>query len=148
MNTLPVPLGESWRPAISMEVIACPLALDKLSAGFPSPAQDYEEKRLDIGRYLVDNPVSTFFVRVAGLSMVGAEIFPGDILIVDRSKEALHRSIVVAFINGERTVKYLCIRDGPMRLEPANPDYPTTVITDAMDCVIWGVVTGKAKRFT
>ena len=81
-----------------------PLPLDgvKVSAGFPSPAADYEDARLDINDYLVRNPVSTFFFAVQGDSMQGAEIFDGDILVVDRSIRARHGHVVVAFINGER----------------------------------------------
>lgn len=83
----------------------------KVSAGFPSPAADYEEKTLDINEYLIRNPVSTFFFPVQGESMQGAEIFDGDVLVVDRSIKARHY-IVVAFVNGERLVKRLHHRNG------------------------------------
>jgi DNA polymerase V len=82
-----------------------PLGAVKVSAGFPSPAADYEDKRLDINDYLVQNPVSTFFFPVEGDSMQGAEIFAGDILVVDKSVRPRHGHIVIAFVDGERLVK-------------------------------------------
>jgi DNA polymerase V len=91
-----------------------PLPLNgvKVSAGFPSPAADYEDARLDINEYLVRDPVSTFFFAVQGDSIQGAEIFDGDILVVDRSVRARHGHIVIAFVNGERLVKRLHRRSG------------------------------------
>lgn len=82
-----------------------PLDAVKVSAGFPSPAADYEDKRLDINEYLIRNPVSTFFFAVEGDSMEGAEIFDGDILVVDKSIRPRHGHIVIAFVDGERLVK-------------------------------------------
>lgn len=129
-------------------VRAVPLSAVKLSAGFPSPAADYEEDRLDINRYLMHNPVSTFFFPVEGDSMQGAEIFAGDILVVDKSVRARHGHIVVAFVNAERLVKRLVLQGGRMALAAENPAYPTLEITEEMDCLIWGVVIGKFKRLT
>lgn len=137
---------QSWRPALHPVSSPRPLALDRLSAGFPSPAQDYEEQRLDIAKMMIDNPVSTYFFRVVGDSMIQAEIFPGDMLVVDRSKTPQHRSIVVAVLNGERTVKYLCLKDGPPRLEAANPNYRPIELTESMEMTVFGVVIGKFKR--
>jgi DNA polymerase V len=119
----------------------------KVSAGFPSPAADYEDARLDINDYLVRNPVSTFFFAVEGDSMQGAEIFDGDILVVDRSVRARHGHIVIAFINGERLVKRLHRRGGRVALVAENPIYPALEIQDGMDLEVWGVVVGKFKRF-
>ena len=126
-----------------------PLPLDgvKVSAGFPSPAADYEDARLDINDYLVRNPVSTFFFAVQGDSMQGAEIFDGDILVVDRSIRARHGHVVVAFINGERLVKRLHRRGGRVALVAENPLYPALEIQDGMELEVWGVVVGKFKRF-
>ena len=126
-----------------------PLPLDgvKVSAGFPSPAADYEDKRLDINEYLVRNPVSTFFFAVQGDSMQGAEIFDGDILVVDRSIRARHGHIVVAFINGERLVKRLYNRAGRTALIAENAAYPSIEVRDGMELEVWGVVVGKFKRF-
>lgn len=144
---LPFPVGhEILLPALTPRRRPLPLDVVGLSAGFPSPAADYEEKRLDINEYLVRNPVSTFIFSVAGDSMKGAGIFNGDKLVVDRSVVAGHGDIVVAFVNGERLVKYLYTRDGPVRLAAANPIYPAIEIKEGMDMVVWGVVTGKFTR--
>ncbi|MBC9073423.1 translesion error-prone DNA polymerase V autoproteolytic subunit [Thauera sp. CAU 1555] len=123
-----------------------PLGLTPVSAGFPSPAEDYADKRLDINDYLVRNPVSTFFFPVRGDSMQGAEIFDGDILVVDRSLSAQHGHIVVAFVNGERLVKRLYCRAGRMALLAENPAYPALDLAEGCDLEVWGVVIGKFKR--
>lgn len=99
---------------------AFPLGLTPVSAGFPSPAEDYADRSLDINDYLVRNPVSTFFFPVSGDSMEGAEIFNGDILVVDRSIRPVHGHIVVAFLNGERLVKRLHQRGGRVALVAAS----------------------------
>ena len=104
------------------------------------------ESRLDINEYLARNPVSTFFFPVQGDSMEGAEIFDGDILVVDKSVRPRHGHIVVAFVDGLRLVKRLYRRDGRMALEAENPKYQSLAITEEMGCVIWGVVVGKFKR--
>ncbi|WP_374246493.1 LexA family protein [Zoogloea sp.] len=124
-----------------------PLDTVKVSAGFPSPAADYEEKRLDINVYLVRNPVSTFFFAVEGDSMQGAEIFDGDILVVDKSVRPVHGHIVVAFIDGERLVKRLYRRAGRVALVAENPAYPTLEVAEGQELQVWGVVVGKFKRF-
>ena len=125
-----------------------PLPIDevRVSAGFPSPAADYADKRLDINEYLVRNPVSTFFFSVEGDSMQGAEIFDGDILVVDKSIRPRHGQIVIAFVDGQRLVKRLYRRAGRVALMAENPAYPPLDIRDGMELLIWGVVTGKFKR--
>ena len=125
-----------------------PLPIDevRVSAGFPSPAADYADKRLDINEYLVRNPVSTFFFSVEGDSMQGAEIFDGDILVVDKSNRPRHGQIVIAFVDGQRLVKRLYRRAGRVALMAENPAYPPLDIRDGMELLIWGVVTGKFKR--
>lgn len=125
---------------------AFPLGLTPISAGFPSPAEDYADRSLDINEYLVRNPVSTFFFQVQGDSMQGAEIFDGDILVVDRSITPQHGHIVVAFLNGERLVKRLFRRGGRIALIAENPDYPALDLHDGVELIIWGVVVGKFKR--
>jgi len=127
--------------------LALPLDQVRVSAGFPSPAADYEDKRLDINEYLVRNPVSTFFFSVEGNSMEGAEIFDGDILVVDKSVRPRHGHIVIAFVDGERLVKRLYRRAGRVALLAENPLYPTLEIQDEMELIVWGVVTGKFKHF-
>lgn len=118
----------------------------KISAGFPSPAADYEDKSLDINDYLIRNPVSTFFFPVEGDSMEGAEIFEGDVLVVDKSVDAQHGHIVVAFVNGERLVKRLYCRNDKVALIAENPKYPPLVIKEGVELTVWGVVIGKFKR--
>lgn len=123
-----------------------PMGAVKVSAGFPSPAADFEDKRLDINEYLIRNPVSTFFFPVEGDSMEGAEIFAGDILVVDKSVRPLHGHIVIAFVDGERLVKRLYKRAGRVALIAENPAYPPLEIQEGMDLDVWGVVIGKFKR--
>lgn len=135
-----------YLPALDPPLLFIPLGAAKVSAGFPSPAADYEDKRLDINAYLVRNPVSTFFFPVQGDSMQGAEIFDGDILVVDRSIKAAHGQIVVAFVDGERLVKRLHNRQGRVALVAENPAYPPLEIRGEMELVVWGVVIGKFKR--
>ena len=122
-----------------------PLFLARVLAGrptgFPSPADDFIENRLDINAHLVKRPAATFFVRVQGNSMQDAGIHDGDILVVDRSLEPASGKVVVAAVDGELTVKRLEIRRGTMRLLPENGDYRPTEITDGMELTVWGVVT-------
>ena len=143
------PGGSSGLPLAALAPPALPLPFDcvKVSAGFPSPAADHEERRLDINQYLVRNPVSTFFFPVEGDSMEGAQIFSGDVLVVDRSVKARHGSVVVAFVNGERLVKRLWNRGGRVALVAENPDYPPLEIGEGAELVVWGVVVGKFRRF-
>lgn len=136
-----IPLPDPPQQYFSLDTV-------KVSAGFPSPAADYEDKRLDINKYLVRNPVSTFFFPVEGDSMEGAEIFDGDILVVDKSVTPVHGHVVVAFVNGERLVKRLHHRAGRMALVAENRRYPALEIHEGMELHVWGVVIGKFKRFT
>ena len=117
-----------------------PLFGSRVQAGFPSPADDYVEGRLDLNKHLVKHPAATFFVRVAGESMINAGIHPNDILVVDRSLEPTDKRVVIAVINGELTVKRLRITNGALHLMAENPDYPPMEITPSMEFEIWGVV--------
>ena len=110
-------------------------------AGFPSPAADYEEDRLDLNRYLIKNPAATFFVRATGCSMTGAGIYSGDLLVVDRSLEPRDKSVVIAVIDGELTVKRIRIGKKKITLEPENENYSVRQITEDTDFQVWGVVT-------
>lgn len=118
-----------------------PLFACSVSAGFPSPADDYIETALDLNEFLIKRPAATFFVRVAGNSMVGAGINTGDILIVDRSLNPKNKSIVIAVLNGELTVKRIAFEKEGVKLISENPDFPPIDIHEAMDFTIWGVVT-------
>ena len=112
-----------------------------VSAGFPSPAADYEEDRLDLNRHLVKNPAATFFVRVTGDSMLGAGIHHGDLLVVDRSLEPRDKNVVIAVVDGELTVKRIRINRRKIILEPENHNYPAREITAETEFEVWGVVT-------
>lgn len=123
-----------------------PLIGTQVPAGFPSPAQDYIEGSLDLNEHLITHPASTFFIRVDGYSMINAGIFPDDILIVDRSLEAVNNRIVIAVLDGELTVKRLKIIQGIYYLCPENRDFEPICITDDIDFNIWGVVTYVIHR--
>lgn len=118
-----------------------PLFLNSVQAGFPSPADDYIERKLDLNEHLVAHPAATFFVRVEGDSMLGVGIHKGDILIVDRSLAAESGSIVIAFLNGEFTVKTLKKEGKVVWLVPENPKFPRLKIEPGWDFQVWGVVT-------
>lgn len=117
-----------------------PLFSSTVSAGFPSPADDFIEERLDLNRYLVDHPAATFFLRVSGDSMVNAGIYPDDILVVDNLVEPRHGNIVIAALNGEMTVKRLFKQSGRIALLSENSAYPPIFIHDEMAFSVWGVV--------
>lgn len=123
-----------------------PLYLSRIQAGFPSPADDYIDSRLDLNQLMVACPSATFFVRVAGDSMIDAGIFEGDYLVVDRSLSAAHGRIVVAVIHGELTVKRFYRWDDRVELRPDNTAYPTIKISKDADLYIWGVVTGVVRK--
>ena len=128
-----------FRPQISSQDL--PVFIARISAGFPSPAADYEEGKLDLNKHLIKNPAATFFVRVTGDSMVGAGIHDGDLLIVDRAKDPKNGSVIIAVLDGQLTVKRLRIRRGKLSLEPENDNYPVQPITEGMEFEVWGVVT-------
>jgi DNA polymerase V len=129
-------LGFTPKPALQL-----PLFLCRVSAGFPSPAEDHIEKRLDLNELLIKHPAATFFVRVAGDSMTGAGINHNDILVVDRSLEPANGKVVIAVLNGELTVKRLYRNGGSFRLVADNPAYPALELSEGESCEIWGVVT-------
>jgi DNA polymerase V len=118
-----------------------PIFLGRLPAGFPSPADDYIEGKLDITKYLVKHPAATFYVRVSGDSMIGAGIHSGDVLVVDRSLEAKSGNVIVAALDGDLTVKRLYQKNGVLRLLPENTEYQPIEIQDGQAFEIWGVVT-------
>ena len=124
--------GNHWR---------LPLFISKVAAGFPSPADDYVEKTLDLEELLIEKPAATFFVRAQGDSMLGAGIHPNDILVVDRSKEPMPDKIVICAVNGELTVKRLIFSNDQWRLKAENPAYPDIPLTEDLETVFWGTVT-------
>lgn len=120
--------------------IELPLFLESVSAGFPSPADDYLENRLDLNDYLIRNPAATFFVRVTGDSMIDAGIHSGDILVVDRSLTPKDGSVVIAVIDGELTVKRILQKKNKIYLLPENNSFKPIEITSEMHFEVWGVV--------
>jgi len=118
-----------------------PIFLSAVAAGFPSPADDYLDDALDLNQLLISHPAATFFVRVQGESMSEANIYSGDVLVVDRSVEPKNRNIVVAVINGEFTVKRIAKKGKALFLLPENPAYPPIEIAEDTDFQVWGVVT-------
>ncbi len=123
-----------------------PLVEATVSAGFPSPADDYSEARLDLNKELISNESATFYARVRGDSMTLAGISDGDLLIIDRSKMPSEGSIVVCLVDGEFTVKRLEKQRGKFFLKPENPNYPPIEIQAKYDVTIWGVVTYSIKK--
>jgi DNA polymerase V len=110
-------------------------------AGFPSPAADYEQGKLDLNKHLISHPAATFFVRAAGDSMLKAGIHNGDLLVVDRSIEPRDKNVVIAIVNGELVVKRIRIRRNKITLEAENDAYPSRQIDARMEFEVWGVVT-------
>ena len=122
-----------------------PLFMECVSAGFPSPAQDYIEQTLDLNDLCIKRPAATFFVRVEGNSMIDAGIYPDDILVVDRSVQAKHGGIVIAGIHGEFTVKELQLRPS-VKLIPRNQAYHPIRIPEGTELEIFGVVTHVVRN--
>ena len=123
-----------------------PLYAFRIPAGFPSPAEDYMEGKLDLNDELVNCEEATFFMRVSGDSMIGAGIMPGGMLVIDRSLEARHGKIVIAVVDGQLTVKRLYDRGGRVQLCSENPKYQPIKISREQDLQIWGVVTSVITR--
>jgi len=126
---------------IKKKQINTPVFLDKVSAGFPSPATDHMENKLDLNEYLITHPAATFIVKASGSSMVNADIYSGDLLIVDRSVTPKSNNIVIASIFGDLTVKKFKKKEKSFFLISANDEYPSIEVKEEMECFIWGVVT-------
>ena len=133
------PLAES---SVSQTI---PVMSHSVRAGFPSPADDYVEKRIDLNEELIQHREATFFLRVRGHSMTGAGIDDGDELIVDRALIPEHHRIVVAAVDGELTVKRFYQRDGVVKLLAENPQFPDIEFKSGQEMMIWGVVTKVIK---
>ena len=135
------------RAAEAPAACAAPLMGTSVIAGFPSPAEQYVERQLDLNELLVARPAATYFVRASGDSMAGAGIRSGDLLVVDRSLEPADGSIVIACVDGEFTVKTLRRNRGGVRLEAANPDFRPIRFSGEMELRVFGVVTAVIHRF-
>ncbi|MEB3790453.1 translesion error-prone DNA polymerase V autoproteolytic subunit [Acinetobacter sp. IK40] len=130
-------------PSMRMQIS---VAIEKVSAGFPSPAQDYIDKKIDMNEHLIQNECATFIVKVASLSMINAGIDIDDELIVDRSLEAKHRDIIVALVDNDFTVKRLMIDETGIWLKAENPEYSNIYLNDGQQLELWGVVTFVLKN--
>lgn len=127
--------------AVAETELSLPLFSTSIPAGFPSPADDYVERHLDLNEFMVQHPSATFFVRVEGESMRDAGILSGDMLVVDRSLTPSHGKIVVAVVDGEFTVKRMLLKEGHVYLAPENTAYSPMKINPDSQFQVWGVVT-------
>ena len=125
--------------------LALPLYSSRVPAGFPSPADDHIEGKLDLNLHLIRRPAATFFIRAQGESMRDAGIFDGDLLVVDRAIAPQAVDIVIAVLHGDLTVKRLRKSNGALILYAENPDFPDIALDDA-GCEAWGVVTHSIRR--
>ena len=117
-----------------------------ISAGFPSPAEDFKQERLSLDDELIKNKEATFFARVSGQSMIDAGLSDNDLLVIDRSLSPAHNKIAVCFLDGEFTVKRLKVEKDEIWLQPENKNYQPIKITEENDFVIWGIVTNVIKK--
>lgn len=134
--------------AVQIDKAKClkiPLFSESVSAGFPSPAQDYIEQTLDLNELCIKHPNATFFVRVEGDSMIEAGIYANDILVVDRSLRAKQGDIIIAELHSELTVKELVLKPR-VRLIPRNPAYSPIDIPEDCELNIFGVVTSIVRN--
>ena len=131
----------SFRPFEYRLALLIPLFGSNVRAGFPSPADDYLQKRVDLNEELIEHPAATFFVRVTGDSMVDAGIYDNDTLIVDRSLTPQNGSVIVALLNGDFTVKYFSKTGSVISLKPGSDSFDCIELTEGDDFEVWGVVT-------
>jgi len=117
-----------------------------ISAGFPSPVNDFSESRISLDDELIKNKDSTFYAKVKGQSMIGAGLDDNDLLVIDRSLPPENNKIAVCFLDGEFTVKRLRVDKNEVWLQPENPNYPIINITDENDFMVWGIVTNVIKK--
>lgn len=136
-----------FTPDVSDEIDSGALFVDTgISAGFPSPAEDFKEERLSLDSMLVKNKLATFYARVSGQSMIDAGLDDNDLLVIDRSLEPEHNRIAVCFLDGEFTVKRLRVEKDGVWLQPENANYQPIKVTEENEFVIWGIVTNVIKK--
>lgn len=133
-----------YSPTELREIVALPLFSDLVPCGFPSPAADYVEQRIDLNELLIQHPSATYFVKASGDSMIEAGISDGDLLVVDSSRKAEHGDIVIAAVDGEFTVKRLQMRP-TIQLNPMNSAYSPIVVGSEETLDVFGVVTFIVK---
>lgn len=136
-----------YKPAEIRAILEFPLFIDRVPCGFPSPAQDYVEQRIDLNNLLVSHPSSTYFIKVSGDSMVDGGISDGDMLVVDSSIKAEHGDIIVAALSGEFTVKMLMTKPF-LHLKPMNAAHAIIPITDPDQFEVFGVVKHSIKTMS
>ena len=117
-----------------------------ISAGFPSPVNDFSESRISLDDELIKNKDTTFYAKVKGQSMIGAGLDDNDLLVIDRSLVPTNNKIAVCFLDGEFTVKRLRVEKNEVWLQPENPNYPIINITKENDFMVWGIVTNVIKK--
>ena len=139
-----MPLIRISQPETELSHLELPLYGCHVRAGFPSPADDFIDKALDLNEYLIKKPAATFFAWAEGDSLRDIGITQGDLLIIDRSLERTHGAVVVAAIDGELTCKILDMRR--KQLLSANPNYPPIDVAGKEDLLIEGVVTHSIKK--
>mgnify|MGYP005851975509 FL=1 len=139
------PALEIYPPDLSRS-LDLPFVNQGISAGFPSPADDFLDIKIDLNREFIKNPNATFYARVRGKSMIGAGLNDGDLLIIDKSLEPAHKKIAVCFIDGEFTVKRIKKEKDTIWLMPENEEYTPIKVTADNEFIIWGVVTTVIKK--
>lgn len=127
--------------------VELPLSGNGVSAGFPSPADEYIEAKIDLNKELIRNPAATFFARVSGVSMVDDGIDDGDLLVIDKSLEPYNNALVVACLDGEFTLKRVRLESDCAWLVPANKSYKPIKVTSDNEFMIWGVVRYVIKKY-
>ena len=120
--------------------IELPFISAGIKAGFPSPAADFDETKISLDKFLVKNPEATFYAKASGMSMIGAGIDDGDILVIDRSIEPQNNKIAVCFIDGEFTVKRISVTKDSVYLMPENKQFQPIKVTEDNELIIWGIV--------
>lgn len=137
---------EIWRPTAD-QILEIPYFSGGISAGFPSPALDFEDLKIDLNKHLIRNPSATFFGKVKGESLKNAGIDDGDLMVIDRSARPLHNKIVVVFLDGEFTAKRIQKKGEEIWLMPENDAYQPIHVTPDNEFLVWGVVTHVIKTF-
>ena len=133
------PVLDFYTPDFSTQ-LELPLAAGAISAGFPSPAEEYIELAIDLNKELIKHPAATFYARVKGSSMIDAGIADGDLLIIDKALEPKDGDIAVCFIDGEFTLKRLALKEDGIYLMPANAEFKPIRITEENDFLVWGML--------
>ena len=134
-------------PVDATTSLEIPFFREGISAGFPSPALDFEDLKIDLNKYIIRNPSATFFGRVKGDSLKNAGIQDGDLMVIDRSARALHNKIAVVFLDGEFTAKRIQKKGAEVWLMPENKAYQPIQVKPDDQFVVWGIVTYVIKSF-